>query len=130
MSGVVQGVGFRPFVYGLASKLSLAGHVLNDSRGVEIEIEGNSVSIERFLDELKTSPPPLAVIKKVEKEELSPEGKESFEIRSSRPLDDRSVLISPDTATCSDCLEELMDPADRRYNYPFINCTNCGPRYT
>ena len=130
VSGVVQGVGFRPFVYGLAQALGLAGHVLNDSHGVEIDIEGEDGSIERFLRELKTSPPPLAVIKEIAREELPPEGKRAFEIRTSRTYKGRAVLISPDYATCTECLRELFDPNDRRYRYPFINCTHCGPRYT
>lgn len=130
VSGVVQGVGFRPFVYALGTRLNLAGYVLNDSHGVEIDLEGKNGSLDRFLRELKTSPPPLAVIKDIRIEELPPEGRTSFEIRTSRVRENRTVLISPDTATCADCLRELTDPDDRRHRYPFINCTNCGPRYT
>lgn len=130
VSGVVQGVGFRPFVYNLSSRLELAGYVLNDSDGVEIDLEGNNNSVDRFLSEIRTAAPPLAVIKDIAVEELSPEGATSFEIRTSKAVEDRSVLISPDYATCPDCLREMSDPKDRRHCYPFINCTNCGPRYT
>ncbi len=130
VTGAVQGVGFRPFVYSLAARLGLAGHVLNDSNGVEIELEGKNGLVNRFLGELEASSPPLAIISSVSAEELEPAGGESFEIRASVRQDRRAVLVSPDYATCPDCLRELDDPADRRHRYPFTNCTNCGPRYT
>jgi len=128
--GIVQGVGFRPFVYKVASSLGLTGWVLNDEEGVKMEIEGDEEKLEGFLRELLSNPPPRAEIEEVEKEELEPIGYSSFEIRESEKSFERSVLISPDIATCEDCLRELFDPQDRRYRYPFINCTNCGPRFT
>ncbi|GAF77301.1 unnamed protein product, partial [marine sediment metagenome] len=130
VTGAVQGVGFRPFVYSLATRLGLAGHVLNDSGGVEIELEGKNGLVDRFLGELEASPPPLAVVSSVSAEEMDPAGGDSFEIRTSVRRKERTVLVSPDYATCPDCLRELDDPADRRHGYPFTNCTNCGPRYT
>ena len=128
--GAVQGVGFRPFVYGLATRLGLAGYVLNEPRGVEIELEGSGAVIEEFLRELRESPPPLARIQSVEQQDIPCTGDTTFTILESDPLGERTVLIAPDIATCGDCLRELNDPDDRRYRYPFINCTNCGPRYT
>ncbi len=128
--GAVQGVGFRPFVYGLASRLQLAGFVLNEPQGVEVALEGDSTAIESFLAELRASPPPLARIMDIATREKQPIGDTTFVIRESEQHGDRTVLIAPDLATCADCLDEMSDPADRRYRYPFINCTNCGPRYT
>ncbi|MBN1866477.1 carbamoyltransferase HypF [Candidatus Sumerlaeota bacterium] len=130
VQGVVQGVGFRPFVYGLAARLGLTGWVLNDSHGVEIEIEGPASAIEAFLGELRESPPTLSSVKEVRTRPLDVAGSETFEIRASRTQSDRAVLVAPDYATCPDCVRELFDPSDRRHRYPFINCTNCGPRYT
>ena len=129
IQGIVQGVGFRPFVYGLASRHGLKGWVLNDERGVQIEVEGPEEEVERFLEGLHR-PPPLARIESIRIEDLPPAGYEGFEIRESQKGEGRSTLISPDIATCDDCLRELFDPGDRRYRYPFINCTNCGPRFT
>ncbi len=133
--GVVQGVGFRPHVYRLAEQLSLDGFVLNDARGVLLEIEGSAGTVERFLERLQAEPPPLATIERIEPRELVPTGHAGFQIAPSRDAGGRSriahqALVSPDTAVCDDCLAELNDPADRRYRYPFINCTNCGPRFT
>jgi hydrogenase maturation protein HypF len=133
--GVVQGVGFRPQVYRLAEQLSLDGFVLNDARGVLLEIEGSPATVERFLERLQAEPPPLATIESVEPRELEPSGQPGFQIAPSRDADGRSgiahqALVSPDTAVCDDCLAEMNDPDDRRYRYPFINCTNCGPRFT
>ncbi len=130
VTGVVQGVGFRPFVYDLAAKNHLTGYVLNDSQGVEIEIEGGKASIDSFVQTLQSSPPTLSRIKKIEFIPVEPEGTQSFDILQSQKQDTQSVLISPDYATCPDCVNELFDPANRRYRFPFINCTNCGPRYT
>jgi len=128
--GVVQGVGFRPYAYGLAHRLDLGGSVLNGPRGVELALEGESDAIDRFLGELNASPPPMARILSVDVQEEAPAGQTEFTILQSDQEGDRTVLISPDLATCSDCLHELGSPDDRRYRYPFINCTNCGPRYT
>ncbi len=128
--GVVQGVGFRPFVYRLAREHGLTGWVLNHSGGVEIEVEGPSPALAAFVRDLQEDPPPLARIESVEVTDDSPAGYETFKIRHSVAEPGRYQLISPDIATCPDCLRELMDPADRRYRYPFTNCTNCGPRFT
>jgi hydrogenase maturation protein HypF len=130
VEGIVQGVGFRPFVYGLAVKNGLAGFVLNDSAGVTIELEGEPPALESFLAHLRQQPPPLARIENVDCRIIPAKGEEAFSIVGSRGEEERSVLIAPDTATCDDCLKELFDPPDRRYRYPFINCTNCGPRFT
>jgi len=128
--GAVQGVGFRPFVYGLAARMGLAGFVLNGPEGVRIELEGTETLIADFLRELENSPPPLARIEEILVENIETIGAESFEVRESGDAGDRTVLIPPDLATCGDCLREMNDPDDRRHRYPFINCTNCGPRYT
>ena len=130
MRGAVQGVGFRPFVYGVATRLGLAGFVLNGPEGVEVEVEGAEADVEGFVQELETSPPRLARIDEVQTDELEPVGDTEFVIRHSAQDGERTVFIAPDMATCADCLRELASPADRRYRYPFVNCTNCGPRYT
>ncbi len=129
VTGIVQGVGFRPFVYGLARKYNLRGFCLNHSEGVIIEVEGEG--IRDFIREMRTSPPPLSKIETFETEDLPPEHSfTDFRIEESVPEEGRFTLVSPDMATCNDCLRELFDPSDRRYRYPFINCTNCGPRYS
>jgi hydrogenase maturation protein HypF len=128
--GIVQGVGFRPFVYGLAFRLQLRGFVRNQTGGVWIEVEGDPPSLDHFLAELAGSPPPLARIDHVSWEPQTPRGEASFRIESSDGSTTGPVFISPDVAVCADCLAELFDPADRRYRYPFLNCTNCGPRLT
>lgn len=129
ITGVVQGVGFRPFVYNLAHRHHLSGYCQNTSEGVLIEVEGGAV--ERFIQELKTQAPPLARIDTLHAQPITAAGEWSgFIIRESLPQQGRFALISPDIATCPDCLRELFDPTDRRYRYPFINCTNCGPRYS
>ena len=128
--GVVQGVGFRPFVYRLAHECGLAGWVLNHSGGVEIEVEGPPAALETFIRDLEAKAPPLARIEGIEVAGVPPVGGTTFEIRRSVAAEGRYPLISPDIATCPDCLRELLDPADRRYRYPFTNCTNCGPRFT
>jgi hydrogenase maturation protein HypF len=128
--GVVQGVGFRPFVYRLAHDHGLAGWVLNHSGGVEIEVEGPEDALAAFVRDLEAKTPPLARIERVEVAVVPPVGDTSFEIRHSVTEEGRYQPISPDIATCPDCLRELLDPVDRRYRYPFTNCTNCGPRFT
>lgn len=128
--GVVQGVGFRPFVYRLAATLGLKGWVCNTSQEVMIEVEGEERAIQSFLNRLRTEAPPRALIETVTHHFAPPEGYETFEIRASRAEKEQYQLISPDIATCPECQRELLDPQDRRYRYPFINCTHCGPRLT
>jgi hydrogenase maturation protein HypF len=128
--GVVQGVGFRPFVFNLAERHGLSGWVLNNSGGVEIEVEGPPRAIDAFVTALQAEAPPLARIESLEARHAPPKGYDGFEIRHSVRQQGEYQLISPDIATCSDCLSELFDPSDRRYRYPFTNCTNCGPRFT
>jgi hydrogenase maturation protein HypF len=127
--GIVQGVGFRPFVYRLAQEHQLSGWVLNSTQGVVIEVEGPQQRIDGFIAGLKASPPPQAVIERVETNLLPPVGYSSFIVEASREGDE-FVLISPDICICADCLNELRNSHDRRWAYPFINCTNCGPRFT
>ena len=131
VSGRVQGVGFRPTVYRLAVERGLSGLVRNTPEGVLIEIQGPGEKILAFARDLRGGLPPLARITSLVEEELVPAaGEEGFAIQKSAPGEGHQVLISPDVATCPDCLAELFDPADRRHIYPFINCTNCGPRLT
>ena len=130
VKGIVQGVGFRPFVYGLAKRHGLNGWVRNTSAGVDIELEGPSAALAAFVEALEREAPPLAHIDDVEITERPANGFTTFEIVDSQPLADAFQPISPDVAICDDCLRELFDPGDRRYLYPFINCTNCGPRFT
>ncbi|MGC9064667.1 MAG: acylphosphatase, partial [bacterium] len=127
--GVVQGVGFRPFIYKLAKEYHLNGWVLNTSSSVEIEIEGKPEDIEGFISDIKRKSPPLARIEKISIEEVKPNNYSDFVIKESKK-DLGYQLISPDIATCDECLKELFSPNNRRYLYPFINCTNCGPRFT
>ncbi|MEZ4560892.1 MAG: acylphosphatase [Caldilineaceae bacterium] len=128
--GVVQGVGFRPFVYGLATRLTLTGFVGNDSAGVFIEVEGAPAAVAAFQAALRDEAPPLAHIEAVTVAPLPAQGDAAFAIVASAAQPAAATLISPDLCTCDDCLRELFDPSDRRYRYPFINCTNCGPRFT
>lgn len=128
--GIVQGVGFRPFVFNLARRFALTGWVLNDSLGVTIEVQGERHQLEAFLNQLRSSPPPLAQITRIQVDTIPFQPEESFRIRQSEHREDKFAFISPDMSICSDCLRELFDPHDRRYRYPFINCTNCGPRFT
>jgi hydrogenase maturation protein HypF len=130
VSGIVQGVGFRPFVHGLAAELGLAGFVGNDESGVVIEAEGSAAALDALMVALRDRPPALALVTDVSATDLPPRGDTSFAIAASTAQGRRATLISPDTATCADCLAELRDPADRRYRHPFITCTNCGPRFT
>ncbi len=130
VKGIVQGVGFRPFVYNLASKHNLLGYVLNNSAGVFIDVEGERASLDAFFSTIQKQPPPLAVIFEIHGALANPVGYSNFTIRESEEEPEKFVPISPEIATCDECLAELFDPGDRRYRYPFINCTNCGPRFT
>ncbi len=130
VEGIVQGVGFRPFVRNLATSLDLRGSVRNDMVGALIEVEGGAEAVAEFLRRLESEAPPMSVIERLVTAPLPTVGGSGFEISASDPAGERRALVSPDTATCADCLRELSDPADRRYRYPFINCTNCGPRFT
>ncbi|HZQ33168.1 MAG TPA: carbamoyltransferase HypF [Mycobacterium sp.] len=128
--GVVQGVGFRPFVYTTAAALGLAGCVRNDSSGAIIEVEGDAERIDEFLRSLTDSPPPLAAIESIATEPIPVLGGTGFSIADTSRSGHGRTLASPDVAMCADCEAELRDPGDRRYRHPFINCTNCGPRFT
>jgi hydrogenase maturation protein HypF len=128
--GIVQGVGFRPFVYNLAHSLGLTGFVFNSSSGVTIEIEGDGAAIETFLKKLQEDPPQLAEITEITISEVAVEGSAGFSILGSREEAGEFVLVSPDAGTCDACWSDFGDPANRRYGYPFTNCTHCGPRYT
>ncbi len=130
VTGVVQGVGFRPFVYGLATRLGLTGLVGNDSAGVFIEIEGDAAALSEFERALVAEQPPLAHIEAITSTAQDATGATDFVIVASTTQAGAATLISPDLCICDDCLRELFDPNDRRYHYPFINCTNCGPRFT
>jgi hydrogenase maturation protein HypF len=130
VEGTVQGVGFRPFVHRLAGELELGGLVLNDARGVQVEVEGDPAAVERFLERLAVEAPPLAVVERVSSSEVQPAGETDFEIASSDAGGERLAQVAADAATCAACLAELFDPTNRRYRYPFINCTDCGPRFT
>ncbi len=128
--GAVQGVGFRPFVYRLAQEHGLAGWVNNSAEGVCLEVEGQAGAVESFLGRLRTETPPRSVVQSVETAELAPAGYRAFEIRASDTAGPRVTQVLPDGATCPECRMELFDPQNRRYRYPFTNCTHCGPRYT
>lgn len=128
--GIVQGVGFRPFLNRLANEMELAGWVLNSSAGVLLELEGPQERLREYVRRVKAEAPPLSRILITRVRFLSAIGYQGFSIKPSRLDPDALTLLCPDVATCNDCLRELFDPADRRYRYPFINCTNCGPRYT
>jgi hydrogenase maturation protein HypF len=127
--GVVQGVGFRPFVHRLATRWGLAGFALNDGGGVVVEVEGDPVKIGLFEDELLEDAPPHASVEQTASSAVPPRGESEFRIERSEG-DPAGALVPPDIATCEECLRELWDPADRRHRYPFINCTRCGPRFT
>ena len=129
--GIVQGVGFRPFMHRLVREHGLVGSIRNTSSGVELELEGERDALERFVRELPERAPKLALIERIETEYgLPPRGLQGFAILKSHAEEKRNTLISPDIGICDDCRRELLDPQDRRYRYPFINCTNCGPRFT
>jgi hydrogenase maturation protein HypF len=130
VEGTVQGVGFRPFVYGLARELGLGGWVLNDARGVLAEVEGETGAVDAFLARLPAEAPPLARVERLRTEPAVATGETAFAIRESPRGGEPLAAVTPDSATCERCLAELRDPADRRFRYPFINCTDCGPRFT
>jgi hydrogenase maturation protein HypF len=128
--GIVQGVGFRPFVYKLANSLRLTGYVFNSSSGVTIEVEGGESQVDEFLTTLRNDPPQLAEITQIKVSEIAVQGDTGFSILGSREEAGEFVLISPDAGTCDACWRDFGDPSNRRYGYPFTNCTHCGPRYT
>ncbi|MCF6154327.1 MAG: carbamoyltransferase HypF [Candidatus Brocadia sp.] len=128
--GLVQGVGFRPFIYNLATKFSLAGFVQNDTNGVFIDVEGRNESIKEFLDHLMKSPPPHVIIEDIRYRSFPPKGYKEFVIEESAIKEGDTTIVSADISICQDCFNEMHDPTERRYRYPFINCTNCGPRFT
>ncbi len=130
ITGIVQGIGFRPFIYNLAQSHSIRGWVLNNETGVFIEAESGDGNLERFIEAIPKEAPPLARIETFEVTYLDPLGYTSFEIRKSEEVQEKFTLISPDVATCDQCLSELFSPMNLRYRYPFINCTLCGPRFT
>ena len=130
VKGIVQGVGFRPFVHRLVEKWGFTGWVRNTSYGAQLELTGERGAFLHFLDELENGSPPLARIESVQYEERAPREYEGFEILPSEAGERMETLVSPDVGICGDCRRELFDPADRRFRYPFINCTNCGPRFT
>jgi hydrogenase maturation protein HypF len=131
VEGTVQGVGFRPFVYRLARDLGLGGFVLNDSHGVLLEVEGAQAAVNHLVARLSSEAPALARVERVRTEEIAATGAATaFVILASASDGEADALVSPDSATCADCLAELFDPSDRRHRYPFVNCTNCGPRFT
>ena len=139
VSGIVQGVGFRPYVYRLATSRQLKGTIRNTAAGVTIEIQGAAETVQDFLEHLPAEAPPLARITNVSVQEVpclpaeigvDQRDDPDFHIIHSREGEEVRTLISPDVAICADCLREMFDPNDRRYRYPFINCTNCGPRFT
>ena len=128
--GAVQGVGFRPFVYRLADEMGLPGWVSNSPQGVFLEVEGAPDALRVFLLRLEQERPPRSSIQSLEYSFLPLIGFQGFAIRPSDTSGERTTLVLPDIATCADCLREIFDPADRRYLYPFTNCTNCGPRFS
>ena len=129
IKGVVQGVGFRPFIYRLARELKLCGWVNNSAPGVFIEVEGTKLELETFLHKIQQEKPPVSLINSIEISWLKPVNYTEFTIRPS-VKGEKTALVLPDLATCPDCLQEIFSPRNRRYNYPFTNCTNCGPRYS
>ncbi|HBZ71774.1 MAG TPA: carbamoyltransferase HypF, partial [Deltaproteobacteria bacterium] len=130
VDGLVQGVGFRPFVHALAVRLRLAGFVANDMQGAVVEVEGAEDQVSRFLERLAAEAPPLSSIQGLATTPLPPTGEVGFKIADSWLGGESQVLVSPDVATCAECIQEIFDPANRRYGYPFTNCTGCGPRFT
>jgi len=128
--GTVQGVGFRPAIYRIATTLGLGGWVINDPQGATIEIEGPNEVVNDFLARLPVEMPPLARLERIEQEERDPLGEEGFEVRNSTLGRRQGALVPPDALLCDDCRREMEDPADRRFHYPFTTCTNCGPRFS
>ena len=128
--GVVQGVGFRPFIYQLAHRHNLSGWVLNSSGSVDIEVEGARADLDAFVDDIKRDKPPQALIDELSVAQAPPSGHKHFKILPSLSKAGQYQLISPDLAACAECVRDFTDPANRRYRYPFTNCTNCGPRFT
>ncbi len=130
IQGIVQGVGFRPYVYRLATEYHLKGWVLNSSEGIFMEVEGMEESLRFFLEKMQQSPPPLAIIRSCTVQAIDPGGYTDFTIKASDNRMEKTAMISPDIAICADCRQEIQDYEDRRFQYPFTNCTNCGPRFT
>ena len=130
ITGIVQGIGFRPFIYNLAKTHLIRGWVLNNEKGVLIDAEAEDGNLDRFIQDIPKLAPPLARIESFELRQLDPLGYTTFEIKKSEEAQEKFVLVSPDVATCDQCLSELFSPQDVRYHYPFINCTHCGPRFT
>jgi Hydrogenase maturation factor len=130
LRGAVQGVGFRPFVYRLATELKLNGYVSNTAQGVFIEVEGRLNFLEQFQQRIQTEKPPRAIVQSITSSFLDAIGYDAFKICESEERGDKTALILPDIATCVDCLREILDPTNRRFRYPFTNCTNCGPRFS
>src|ERR1700690_734787 len=128
--GVVQGVGFRPFVYRMARAHTLSGWVLNNEQGVEIHVEGTEQSLQGFVRDLKTKLPAAAAVSEIDIHLTDPLGLLDFTIHESGYGERRTARVSADLPVCEACLTEMFDPSNRRYGYPYINCTDCGPRYT
>lgn len=128
--GAVQGVGFRPFVYACAKSCDLRGFVGNESGGVFVEVEGAEKNLIAFQSLLRENAPPLAVVASIEVERIASQGDADFRIVGSEIRQSENTLVAPDASVCADCRRELFDERDRRFHYPFINCTNCGPRFT
>ena len=129
IEGIVQGVGFRPYVHRLARQLGLSGWARNTAAGLELELEGPAAALDAFGEALRTAPPPLAVVEGVHTRDIPPTGEAGFVIRPSAG-GEAATLVSPDLAPCAACLAEMQNPKGRRYRYPFINCTDCGPRFS
>jgi hydrogenase maturation protein HypF len=127
--GAVQGVGFRPFVFRLAQSMQLTGWVCNSTSGVVVEAEGDPSLLDEFQLKIQSERPPLSSINSLEVSFLDPSGSDTFEIHSSETVAAGSTVVLPDIATCADCIADVLDPENRRYLYPFTNCTNCGPRF-
>src|SRR3954462_13778962 len=128
--GTVQGVGYRPWVFQLARRMEIRGAVRNDSRGVCVDAFGSSDALERFVIALRSAPPPAARVRSVTYQSIPFVSHSAFAIAGTMAGAERHVSIPADLATCDDCVREMLDPSDRRHRYPFINCTNCGPRYS
>ncbi|UCD94255.1 MAG: carbamoyltransferase HypF, partial [Candidatus Zixiibacteriota bacterium] len=130
IQGTVQGVGFRPFVYRLATEMGLSGWVCNSTQGVHIDLEGHPDELNLFVEKLKSDRPPLSTIDNLQTSLLVPVGFTEFTVRGSDADGEKTAFVLPDVATCPDCLKDILNPDNRRYRYPFTNCTNCGPRYS